>query len=471
MPVKQPDLFNRSARSEWVRLRTLIILRWLAITGQTLAMIVAVFLLDLSLNVGLCALAIGSSVLLNLISLFVLPANKRLSERETLLTLVFDLCQLVILLYLTGGINNPFALLILAPVTISATALSLRATIAIGTLAVLSITTITIAYVPLMTNSGEFVTLPDLFHWGNWTALVIGIVFLAAYARRVTMETFSMSQALAATQMALDREYKLSMLGGVVAAAAHEMGTPLATIKLVSSELQSELSDSPDMLEDMQLIHSQADRLSTILKDMGRTGKDDLHLKSAPVTSILREAAEPHEGRGKEIIYLSNGTIEQGNLFGVPLVQRHPEVIHGLRNLVQNAVDFAQSKVWVHTIWTENSIRILVGDDGKGYSAELIHRIGDPFLGSRSRKKQNAQKRPEYEGMGLGLFIAKTLLERSGAELTFSNARNETNNTPETPPNLALMKDAVGAIVTVRWARANIETQSKVLGENQRFEI
>ncbi|MCL4135202.1 UNVERIFIED_CONTAM: hypothetical protein GTU68_020880 [Idotea baltica] len=471
MPVQQPNLFNRSARSEWVRLRTLIILRWLAIAGQTLAVVVAVFFLDLSLNLGLCTLAIGSSVLLNLISLFVLPANKRLTERQTLLTLIFDLFQLVALLYLTGGINNPFALLILAPVTISATALSLRATIVLGSLAVASITTLTIAYVPLMTMTGGIIALPALFHWGNWTALVIGIVFLAAYARRVTMETFSMSQALAATQMALDREYKLSMLGGVVAAAAHEMGTPLATIKLVSSELQSELADSPDMLEDMQLIHSQADRLSSILKDMGRTGKDDLHLKIAPITSILREAAEPHEERGKEIIYLSNGTIEQGNLNGVPLVQRHPEIIHGLRNLVQNAVDFAQSKVWVHTIWTENSIRILVGDDGKGYSTELIHRIGDPFLGSRTRKRRNTQKRPEYEGMGLGLFIAKTLLERSGAELTFSNATQDSHHETKTPQNLALMKDAVGAIVTVKWSRANIEMLSKALGENQRFDL
>jgi two-component system sensor histidine kinase RegB len=418
-------------------------------------------------------LAITASILFNLLATFVLPANKRLSEREALLSLLFDLSQLVLLLYLTGGLNNPFVLLILAPVTIAATALTLYATLIISLTALGMISILSFLYLPLVRLSGEVLELPRLFVGGMWVALTIGILFLAIYARRVTVEMFSMSQALSATQMALAREHQLTALGGVVAAAAHEMGTPLATIKLVSSELASELENDTDLKEDAILIKEQAVRLSQILRDMGRSGKDDLLLKHAPITAIVREAAEPHENRGKDLIFLVQGTARDRTQSDVPIVTRHPEIIHGLRNLVQNAVDFSTSVVLINVTWNEKSIKVMVGDDGKGYPSDLLDKIGDPFISKRKKKAGEDRGSTDYQGMGLGLFIAKTLLERSGAELTFANAASD--HLRKTKRYHDLDERLKGAIVNVRWPREGfeneLETVRGALGPNQQIEV
>lgn len=463
-------IFQSSARSEWVRLRTLILLRWLAIGGQSVAVLVAAYGIGLEMNLGLCAMAIGASVVFNLAATFMLPENRRLSQRETTLTLLFDLGQLVLLLYLNGGLNNPFALLILAPVTISATALRIDATLLVGGSALLAITILAVFYQPLMMADGTTLELPVLYLWGYWAALFIGILFLGGYARRVTSETFSMSQALAATQMALSREHELTLLGGVVAAAAHEMGTPLATIKLVASELADELEKTPELQEDARLIGEQADRLREILRDMGRAGKDDLHLKSAPLPAVVHEAAEPHESRGKLVHFLTNGQEEMPPLREVPYVARNPEVVHGLRNLIQNAVDFAKSEVWVQTIWTDTTIRIMVGDDGRGYPPDMIGRLGDPYLSTRRGQRGTDNQRPLYEGMGLGLFIAKTLLERTGATLVFANAASGARH-GSGARYLDAMSGATGAIVNLRWDRALLEVdRSGPMAPNRRID-
>ncbi|WP_420818857.1 sensor histidine kinase RegB [Oceaniglobus ichthyenteri] len=412
--------FAHTRRSNWVRLRTLVYLRSVAAAGQAAALIVAAYVFDFSLEMGWCFLAIGASVVSNLVGLFVFPENKRLSEREMVALLLFDITQLAVLLFLTGGLNNPFALLILAPVTISATALQRRSTVLVSAVAMLAITCVAIWHVPLTTNTGFVLVMPDIFVFGFWIAVIIGIVFLAAYARRVTSEVNAMADALVATQLALSREQKLTDLGGVVAATAHELGTPLATIKLVSSEMIDEIND-PDLRDDIMLIAQQADRCRDILRSMGRAGKDDLHMRSAPVGTVVQEAAEPHDARGKTIIYdispIENGTPTQ------PEIQRRPEIIHGLRNLVQNAVDFARTTVWIDIHWSHDTIRIRIADDGPGYPAHVMPRLGDPFLRPRS-SDSHAKRRPQYDGMGLGLFIAKTLLERSGAELSFANGHD-----------------------------------------------
>jgi two-component system sensor histidine kinase RegB len=247
-----------------------------------------------------------------------------------------------------------------------------------------------------------------------------------------------MSEALLATQMALAREQKLTDLGGVVAAAAHEMGTPLATIKLTSAELYDELSDRPDLAEDAALIRDQADRCRDILRAMGRSGKRDSYVTQAPLASVVREAAEPHMARGKSIfVALAEGRTEAGQ----PMIDRRPEIIHGLRNLVQNAVDFAAAAVWIEIDWTAGEIRVRISDDGPGYPANLLGRLGDPFL---NRREPLDLVRPEYQGMGLGLFIAKTLLQRTGAEIEFLNGASDGKTA------------ARGAIVTVGWPRSAI---------------
>ena len=447
----------RPARGNWLRLQTLVLLRWMAIAGQLVAIGVATRVYDIDLPLGLCFMAVGVAVIANLILVAVYPANKRMSETEALLALLFDLTQLTFLLFLTGGLSNPFALLILAPVTVCASTLRLRATVFLAALAVAFVSILAVLAVP-MQSGGVPIRMPPLIGFGFWLSLVIGIVFLGIYSHRVAAEKRSMSDALLATQMALAREQKLTDLGGVVAAAAHELGTPLATIKMVSTEMLDELQDRPELADDARLIREQADRCRDILRSMGKAGKDDLHMRSAPLSAVLREAAEPHLGRDKMVSF----DLTPGAMAGPaePLILRAPELIHGLRNLVQNAVDFAHSRVWIDASWTETNLTLRIIDDGDGFSSQVLGRIGDPFLRSR-RDEAGPKRRPGYEGMGLGLFIAKTLLERTGAELSFANSSDPFLATGGRP-------ERSGAIVEVVWPLDRISAESGgPLGENQ----
>ena len=448
IPDRQIKHHDRE-RSSWVRLRTLVILRWIAILGQITALIVSVRTLGLDIEVGLAAMAIGASIIANLFSTFLYPETKRLSELEAMLMLLFDLLQLCLLLYLTGGLNNPFALLVLAPVTIAATFLRLRDTAILGIITILILTALAAWHIPLRSMAGDVLQMPDLFRFGFWVALVIGVVFLGAYARLITSEIHEMSDALLATQMALAREQKLTDLGGVVAAAAHELGTPLATIKLVSGELLDELGDDPDLADDVRLIGEQANRCTAILRSMGRAGKDDLHMRRVPLEGLLREAAEPHLMRGKRLEFVISDETEMPAR--QPIIERRPEIVHGLRNLVQNAVDFSSDKVLIESTWTDKSVSVRISDDGPGYPSAILARIGDPFM-----RRREDTSRPGYEGMGLGLFIANTLLERSGARLDFANGGS-----------------LGGALVAVTWNRDQIDPskgdRAGGLGENLPF--
>lgn len=438
MADPSPDSYDPDARGHWIRLRTLIKLRWIAVAGQLSAITVADRVFEFELPLAFCYLAVGAAVAANLVAIFAFPRNKRLQEAEVVSMLLFDIAQLSFLLYLTGGLNNPFALLVLAPVTIAATALSLRSTVYLGTIALILISLVAIYHVPLRNEDGLVMQTSEDFLFGSWIAIVIGLAFLAGYARRISSEINAMSDALVATQLALAREQKLTDLGGVVAAAAHELGTPLATIKLVSSELVDELDD-PDLKEDALLIRTQAERCRDILRSMGRTGKDDKHLKRAPLDTVIREAAAPHEDRGKRI--LLNVAPAPGGETVQPQIQRKPEIVHGLRNLIQNAVDFAEGTVWIDGAWSRDTVAIRVSDDGEGYPPHVIGLIGDPFL---RRRRGEGTRRQGYEGMGLGLFIAKTLLQRTGAELHFSNGTDPFLTTDERP-------ERCGAIVEVTW--------------------
>jgi two-component system sensor histidine kinase RegB len=234
----------------------------------------------------------------------------------------------------------------------------------------------------------------------------------------------------------------------------------LATIKLASTELVFELSDHPELREDAELIAQQTDRCRDILRDMGRAGKDDLHMRQVPLVTLIEVAAEPHMARGKDVI-ISFTNLDDPEATQ-PSILRMPEIIHGLRNLVQNAVDFAQSTAWVEARWSDEVITVRILDDGNGFPPQLLGRLGDPFMGQRSRRKRD-ETRPEYEGMGLGLFIAKTLLERSGAALSFANGADETGDGNRN----------IGAVIEVRWPRRKIDARegenAVITGQNIRF--
>lgn len=442
--------------SDWLRLRTLILLRWMAIAGQITAILIAWRYYGIALQLAEALAIIGAAIVFNLVSTYAYPGTKRLSEGEALAALLFDTLQLALLLFVTGGLSNPFALLILAPATIAATALQTRATMLIGIVTIALVTLIARFSLPMRTADGAAIAVPPIFGFGFWVAIVTGVAFLGVYARRVASEMQSMGKALLATQMALAREQKLTDLGGVVAAAAHELGTPLATIKLVSTEMLADLKDQPALREDAELIRAQADRCKDILRSMGRAGKDDLHMRSAPLSAVVHEAADPHVARGKTLIFTPE---EPSRLRHQPAILRRPEIIHGLRNLIQNAVDFAATQVWIDLDWTDTRVIVRITDDGAGFPPHLLGRIGDPFV--RHRRDGERDPRPDYDGMGLGLFIAKTLLERTGARLRFSNGADPFLAEDERPARS-------GAIVEVAWSRSSIEASaSDSVGENQ----
>ena len=454
--------FKKSARGDWIRLVTLTNLRWLAVFGQFFAVLVGFFLLDLKFNVKACFGLIILSLLFNLVSTIYFPKTKRLSEFQNMLVLLYDLLQLGFMLFFTGGITNPFSVLILAPVIISATVLNVKFTFLLGISAGTIISFLSYFYVPLKNNYGEILEPPYLLLIGNWLALSIAILFIAVYSRRVATETFSMSQALQAMQMALEREYRLTSLGGIVAAAAHELGTPLATIKLASTELQHGFLNKEELNQDLDLISTQVDRCKEILGNIGRRGKEDIFLRNMPIMIVFQEAAEPHIDENKKIIFSLNDKIgkdiEDFNKEQQPLIARKPELIYGLRNIIQNATDFSNGMVWLDVKYDSKIITFQISDNGEGFPTHLLDRIGEPFLIEGVEEEFFDISRPHYVGMGLGLFIAKTLLEHLGAIVLFKNR------------NMYLMKDNdrqfnisntegfdIGAVVTVQFDRSDLE--------------
>ncbi|MEX2517817.1 MAG: ActS/PrrB/RegB family redox-sensitive histidine kinase [Paracoccaceae bacterium] len=475
------ELMRGEASGRWVRLETLTTLRWLAVVGQAGAVIAADQLFGVQVPRALCALAIAASVIFNIISMQLFPATTRLSQRAATLSMLFDLGQVSTLLALTGGLSNPFAMLLLAPVTISASALTLRSTLIVSVAALGLVSLMAQASLPLTYASGEILTAPPIYIFGIWSALTISIFFMTFYARRVSVETYRMSRALREAEAALAREQRLTAIGGLAAAAAHELGTPLATIKLVSGELASELADHPELREDVELIRSQADRCRDILADLAQGGRADEHMRRMPVSAVIEEAAEPHADRGRRIILRIEGELAEDRGAEQPIVRRSPELIHGLRNLVQNAVDFAESTIWIDVTRTGSGaaggLRITVGDDGPGFPADLLQRLGDPYVTSRARVSAmpgGGRKTGEpHSGMGLGLFIAKTLLERTGARVSFANSDRSAD-----PANLDRSLERrrpTGAVVATVWPQgAIIAPREEVrgrLGPNERFTI
>ena len=468
----QSSLFNMDARGDWVRLRTLVMLRWLAIAGQASAVLLATQVLEMQLPLSVCALVISASVSFNIVAHIVHPAEKRLSERGTLWSQFFDLAQLVTMLMLTGGLNNPFAVLILAPVTIAATALRMQSTIWLGLAAMLSVPLMHFIHMPLVMADGSHLEAPILYQFGIGAALVIGLVFLSLYARRVTIEGYLMNEALNATQIALAREQRLAAIGGIAAAVAHELGTPLATIKLVAGELARDIQDHPELMEDVELIRSEANRCGNIMADLSQGGRDDSHVKQAPVSAVIDEAARHHAHRGKELIVRMDGQPMEETGDRQPTLQRSPELVHGLRNAIQNAVDFAENTVWIDVTTDDEELRIAIGDDGPGFSPDILPKLGEPYVSSRARGERNGRQ-GAYKGMGLGLFIARTLLARTGAQLSFANGTDQKNWLQDADGRSNQVRHPPGAIIEMIWPKDRliipVDVARRALGENQRF--
>ena len=404
--------------STWrpLRLETLVLLRWLAIGGQTIGVLFVAFGLGFPLPLPSCLALIALSVGVNI----VLVARFGYAYRPTSVfaasQIAYDLLQLGCLLALTGGLQNPFAILLLAPVSVSATTLPQRATLALALLAAVIASILSVWHLPLPWDPTEAIVFNRIYVIGIWVSLICGVVFISAYTMRVAHEARQIGDALAATELALSRREQLSALDGLAAAAAHELGTPLSTIALAAKEMRSEAEPGSDLADDVELIIEQAARCRQILAKLRNLGSDGMDpFAQVPLTDLLAEVARPHEGRGKTILFYYEKSAGPP-----PVFQRSVGLLYGLGNLIENATDFARQSVRIEASWDLTAISVTVTDDGPGYAPELIARLGEPYLTSRPRDPQGPDAHMPG-GLGLGIFIAKTLLERTGARLAFQN--------------------------------------------------
>jgi len=406
------DEFGHRARR--LRLDTLIRLRWLASLGQAAALIVAHFGLGVRIPVLGCVACVAASVVLNLGLRARFPVSLRLNDAWATAILAFDIVQLAGLLYLTGGLANPFAILFLAPVTTSAVSLPWRQTFALLGLSLFLATLLNFFRLPLIGPNGLVIEPPGLFRFGLWAAISVSAIFVSIYGNRVASEARQLASALAATELMLARAQHLSQLDGLAAAAAHELGTPLATVALVVHELAGQPRLADNWAEDLQLIEEQVARCRAILGKLSAPSAMAAgSIDEAPLSNLIEEIAAPHRLQDIEIHVELVGEGRE------PVCQRNPAMIYGLSNIVENAVGFAASKVAIRATWSPREARIIVCDDGPGFPEQVIAQLGEPYISDRA-----AARRGDGEaagGLGLGLFIAKALLERTGAKLKIAN--------------------------------------------------
>ncbi len=413
-----------------VRLDTLLRLRWLSVIGQTVAVLVVYLGLEFDLPIWGCLSIIALSAWLNIALRVRFTGARRLEPSRAAWLLAFDIAELGALMYLTGGLENPFSFFFLGPVLLSATALPARMTILLGAFAILCATLLVFFHFPLPWSPDlPRPVLPDTYLLAIWLSILLAIFFIGIYAWQITEESRQLVNAMAATELVLAREQHLTQLDGLAAAAAHALGTPLSTISVIAKELEREMDPKSAHAEDIRLLREQAQRCRDILGKLSELPAESEHYDRLPLSGLLEEVAAPHRDFGIEIdVSLPTTGTEQ------PYGTRNPAVLYGLGNLLENAVDFARERVEIAAHWDAQNIAVVISDDGPGFAPEVISRIGEPYVRSRRRRRMYAS---DDTGLGLGFFIAKTLLERTGARLTFVN---------RTFP-------AQGAIVTIRWPR------------------
>ena len=416
------------------RLGTLMTLRWLAVVGQTLAVLVVFFGLGFSLPLAMCLAVISASAWLNVFLSFAAVGPQLLKGWEAALQISFDVVQLALLISLTGGLSNPFLLFLIAPVTIAASSLRGQYTALISIVAIGSAALMPFFALDLPWHEGERLIFPRLFEGGHFAALCIGIVFFAVSAQRVNEDEAKMVRALDAAAVVMSREQRLSALGAMSAMTAHELGTPLATIHLVARELLTVLPEDSPHREDAALLAEQAERCRDILQRLGRAREaSDIVHAQMPLSALVEEAAAPHHGLGVAL-YVTHVAGEGGEP-KVPTIRRSPEVLHALGAFIENAVSFADSEVRVVANWTQSQFIVTVRDDGPGFASEIMPKLGEPYVSQRSEAQLGGGD------MGLGFFIAKTLIERTGGRIATRNRAAPRH----------------GAIVQAVWPRTELQ--------------
>lgn len=435
-----PEALEEAPRRARLRLQTLIRLRWLAIAGQTVAVLIVSQMLGFDMPLAGCLALIAASAWMNVVLTFAARTDRQANDGEAAAQIAFDIFQLALLLALTGGLSNPFTVFLIAPATIGAAALPARHAFMLALLAIGAASLLAVWSFPLPWSSERPFVLPELYRMGVFTATALGICFTAGYASRASAEAARMEQALHAAEQVLAREQQMSALGGLAAAAAHELGTPLATIQITAKEMLRELDPLDPLKEDAELLVSQASRCRDILKTLGAKpdAGDQMHERMS-LPQLLNEVADKYRGAGRAIE--THTWNEDGS--EPPILRRAPEVIHALASFVDNAVDFAASRVEVVARYDAKRAVIEVRDDGKGFAPDVLSKLGQPYISTRPSGEGS---RTDHHGMGLGFFIAKTLLERSGATVSFRNDK------------------AGGAVVSASWPRKALQDPSLAVG-------
>ena len=416
-----------------VRLETLVRLRWLAIVGQTTAVLAVEYGLEFEFPFWACLAVIALSAWLNVALRLRFHQTQRLDPDRVAWLLAFDIAELAVLLYLTGGLQNPFAFLFLSPVLISATALPPRYTLVLGAFAVVCATVLVFVHYPLPWDADEPLVLPPIYMMAVWLSILLALGFISVYAWQITEESRQLANALAATELALTHEQHLSQLDGLAAAAAHELATPLSTISVIARELERSIEQGSPHSEDIRLLREQATRCRDIIAKLTELSSSE-PFDRVKLPTLIEELVAPHRDFGVEIAVTLDG--DGGP---EPVGARNPAILYGVGNILENAVDFARERVTVDANWDADVVTVTVADDGPGFDPDILGRVGEPYVTTRPRHADSEDG--EDAGLGLGFFIAKTLLERTGATLRFRNRASPQR----------------GAVITLRWNRADFE--------------
>ena len=412
--------------------KTLVILRWIAIIGQLVAINLVYSYLNLKFPIVESHIIIFTGLLTNLYLQFKVKTNQ-LKDLYSSMFLIYDLISLSILLFLTGGISNPFSLLLIVPAIVSSTFLSMGTTIILGAATIFSLTILTKYYLPLPGIDEYGFNFPTFYLIGMLISIIVGLIFLSYFGIRFAGETKKRSQALNQLQQVIAKEYELESLGGQAAAAAHSLGTPLATITVVAKELRKEIGEKSKHSKDLDLLISQSKRCGDILKQISQKQiVKDKFISAVKLEVLLVEILKSFiETSDKEIKLKSNNDKNKID------IKRSPEIIYGLRNFIGNAVKFSNQQVLVEIESNNENIVISINDDGPGFPDDVVSLLGEPYIKSKSKKISNKS------GLGLGTFLGKTLLERQGAKLNFSKSKNYS-----------------GALVSISWNVTNLISTS-----------
>ena len=413
-----------------VQLDAIVRLRWLAVLGQLAAILIVSLGFQFDMPVLECLAIVGVEAAVNIALQVAFSPTKRIKAIHAALLLALNIVELAALLFLTGGLQNPFSFLFLGPVLISATALPPRLTLVIGVLAAACATALVFVHMPLPWSDDDPVVLPRTYMFAVWLSILLAIGVTSLYAFQVTEQARKLNDALAATELVLAREQLLTQLDGLAAAAAHELGTPLATITLIAGEMAKEVPPNSPLASELKILREQALRCRDILSKLTQLSSAGQPFDSMPLSSLIEEVVAPHRDFGIMI----GVTIAPPGEAGEPIGSRNPAILYGLGNIVENAVDFARERVEV-----------------TARATTARSRSSWPTTGPASRPKSWCASASHIcraaraaRGLGLGVFIAKTLLERSGARVVFAN---------RTFPDH-------GAVVKVTWPRAKFEEKT-----------